>query len=61
MLAFERPLGFANSVSLGVVSAIGRQLAPQSPMIYVQTDAGDPVVVQVQRRGELMYLAFTLE
>ena len=22
---------------------------------------GDPVVVQVQRRGELMYLAFTLE
>ena len=23
--------------------------------------SGDPVVVQVQRRGELMYLAFTLE
>jgi S1-C subfamily serine protease len=22
---------------------------------------GDPVMVQVQRRGELMYLAFTLE
>jgi S1-C subfamily serine protease len=22
---------------------------------------GDPVVVQLQRRGELMYLAFTLE
>jgi serine protease Do len=37
--AFGSPLGFDNSVSLGVVSATARQLEPESPMIYVQTDA----------------------
>ena len=39
VLAFGSPLGFNNSVSLGVISAVGRQLTPESPMIYVQTDA----------------------
>jgi serine protease Do len=39
VLAIGSPLGFSNSVSLGVVSAIARQLAAESPMIYVQTDA----------------------
>jgi serine protease Do len=39
VLAFGSPLGFHNSVSLGVVSATARQLEPESPMIYVQTDA----------------------
>ena len=39
VLAFGSPLGLDNSVSLGVVSAIARQLGPESPMIYVQTDA----------------------
>jgi serine protease Do len=39
VLAFGSPLGLDNSVSLGVVSAIARQLAPESAMIYVQTDA----------------------
>ena len=39
VLAVGSPLGFSNSVSLGVVSAIARQLQPESPMIYVQTDA----------------------
>jgi len=39
VLAFGSPLGFNNSVSLGVVSAVARQLEPESPMIYVQTDA----------------------
>ncbi len=39
VLAFGSPLGLHNSVSLGVVSAVARQLAPESPMIYVQTDA----------------------
>jgi serine protease Do len=38
VLAFGSPLGLDNSVSLGVVSAIARQLEPESPMIYVQTD-----------------------
>ena len=32
------PLGLDNSVSLGVVSAIARQLELESPMIYVQTE-----------------------
>jgi serine protease Do len=39
VLAFGSPLGLNNSVSLGVVSAVARQLEPESPMIYVQTDA----------------------
>lgn len=39
VLAFGSPLGLRNSVSLGVVSAVARQLEPESPMIYVQTDA----------------------
>jgi len=39
VLAFGSPLGLANSVTLGVVSAVARQLQPESPMIYVQTDA----------------------
>jgi len=39
VLAFGSPLGLHNSVSLGIVSAIARQLAPDSPMVYVQTDA----------------------
>jgi serine protease Do len=39
VLAFGSPMGLQNSVSLGVVSAVARQLQPESPMIYVQTDA----------------------
>ena len=39
VLAFGSPLGLASSVTMGVVSAVARQLAPEDPMIYVQTDA----------------------
>lgn len=39
VLAVGSPLGLQNSVSLGVVSAVARQLTPESPMIYIQTDA----------------------
>ena len=39
VLALGSPLGLQNSVSLGVVSAVARQLEPESTMIYVQTDA----------------------
>ena len=39
VLACGSPLGLNNSVSLGVVSAVARQMEPDAPMIYVQTDA----------------------
>ena len=39
VLAFGSPLGLTNSVSMGVVSSVARQLEPESPMIYIQTDA----------------------
>src|SRR5579864_178480 len=38
VLAFGNPLGLENSVSMGVVSAVDRQLDPDSPLVYVQTD-----------------------
>jgi len=39
VMAFGNPLGLQNSVSLGVVSSTARQLKPDDPMIYIQTDA----------------------
>jgi serine protease Do len=39
VMAFGSPLGLEGSVSLGVVSAVARQLRPEDRMIYVQTDA----------------------
>jgi serine protease Do len=38
-MAFGSPLGLANSVTLGVVGAVARQLEPESPMVWIQTDA----------------------
>jgi len=38
VLAFGSPLGLDNSVSMGVVSAVGRQLRPDDRMVYIQTD-----------------------
>jgi len=39
VFAFGSPLGLENSVSMGVVSSVARQLEPEAPMIYIQTDA----------------------
>lgn len=39
VMAFGSPLGLENSVSLGVVSAVARQMQPDDPMVYIQTDA----------------------
>jgi serine protease Do len=39
VLAFGSPLGLDSSVTMGVVSAVARQLTPEDPMIYIQTDA----------------------
>jgi serine protease Do len=39
VFAFGSPLGLENSVSLGVISSVARQLRPEDPMIWIQTDA----------------------
>lgn len=39
VLAVGTPFGLERSVTLGVVSSVARQLTPEDPMIYVQTDA----------------------
>lgn len=39
VLAFGSPFGLESSVTLGVLSATARQLRPEDPMIYLQTDA----------------------
>jgi serine protease Do len=39
VFAFGSPLGLDNTVTMGVVSAVGRQLEPDDPMVYLQTDA----------------------
>ena len=39
VLALGNPLGLENSVSFGVVSAVARQIKPDDPMVYIQTDA----------------------
>ena len=39
VMAFGSPLGLENSVSMGVVSSVGRQVNPDDPMMYIQTDA----------------------
>ena len=39
VLAFGSPMGLENSVTMGIVSSIARQLRPEDRMIYIQTDA----------------------
>ena len=39
VLAFGSPLGLENSVTMGVISAVARQLEAEAPMVYIQTDA----------------------
>jgi len=39
VMAFGNPLGLENSVSMGVVSSVARQIKPDDFMIYIQTDA----------------------
>jgi serine protease Do len=58
VFAFGSPLGLRNSLTHGLVSAVARQVDPDSPLIYVQTDApinpgnsGGPLV---NVRGEVV-------
>jgi serine protease Do len=60
VFAFGSPEGLRNSVTMGVVSSVARQLDPDSPLVYIQTDApinpgnsGGPLV---NADGELMGL-----
>ena len=39
VMALGSPLGLGNTVTFGVISAVARQLEPDAPMIYIQTDA----------------------
>jgi serine protease Do len=39
VFAFGSPEGLRNTVTMGVVSAVARQTDPDSPLIYIQTDA----------------------
>jgi serine protease Do len=39
VFAIGSPEGLQNSVTMGVVSAVGRQPDPDHPMVYIQTDA----------------------
>jgi serine protease Do len=39
VMALGNPLGLDNSVSMGVVSAVSRQIKPEDTMVYIQTDA----------------------
>ncbi len=60
VFAFGSPMGLENSMTMGIVSATARQMRPDDPMIYVQTDAsinpgssGGPLV---NRAGEVVGL-----
>jgi serine protease Do len=39
VLAFGSPEGLRNTVTLGVISSVARQTDPDSPRVYIQTDA----------------------
>ena len=39
VFAFGSPAGLANTVTMGVVSSVARELDPQRPVVYIQTDA----------------------
>jgi serine protease Do len=58
VFAFGSPMGLRNSLTHGLVSAVARQVDPDSPLIYIQTDApinpgnsGGPLV---NIRGEVV-------
>jgi serine protease Do len=39
VLAIGSPEGLRSSVTMGVISSVARQLDPENPMVYIQTDA----------------------
>jgi serine protease Do len=66
VLALGSPLGLQNSVTHGVVSATLRQLNPESPVVYIQTDApinpgnsGGPLLDAAGRIAGINTMIFT--
>lgn len=57
-IAIGNPLGYNNTVTLGIVSAVERQVAQDGTMRYIQTDAainpGNSGGALVNERGELI-------
>lgn len=39
VFAFGSPAGLANTVTMGVVSSVAREIDPQRPVVFIQTDA----------------------
>jgi len=39
VVAFGAPFGMENTMTMGIVSAVARQLQPDAPVVYIQTDA----------------------
>jgi len=39
VVAVGSPLGMPNAVTMGIVSSVARQLDPEHPLVYIQTDA----------------------
>jgi serine protease Do len=60
VFAFGSPEGLQNSMSMGIVSSVARQLNPDSPFLYIQTDAsinpGDSGGPLVNTSGEIVGL-----
>ncbi len=58
VMAFGSPLGLDNTLTLGVVSAVARQLETDAPVVYIQTDApinpGNSGGALVDVRGRLV-------
>ena len=60
VLAVGSPEGLEHTVTRGIVSAVGRQIDPNRPMVYIQTDApinpGNSGGALVDRDGNLVGL-----
>jgi len=58
VFAFGSPAGLSNSMSMGVVSSVTREVDPDQPVVYVQTDAsinpGNSGGALVNADGELV-------
>lgn len=39
VIAFGSPLGLRNTATIGIVSSVGRQIDPGTPVVFIQTDA----------------------